>query len=82
MELVFDLSAEKLDMAKETGSARSREHVDTHHLESMTPERTYVTRLNAALHSVYTLVARMIATQRMDVSIEAFEATGIHEVER
>lgn len=69
-------------MAKETGSARSGEHVDTQHLESMTPERAYVTRLNAALHSVYILAARTIATQRTDVSIEGFEATGVHEVER
>jgi hypothetical protein len=38
LEFVFDLSPEKLNVAKETGSARSAERVDTQHLESMTPE--------------------------------------------
>lgn len=59
---------EELNMAKETGSARSGEHVDTQHLENMTPKRSYVTKLNAASRFVYTLAARTIATQSMAVS--------------
>lgn len=55
-------------MAKETGSARSGGHVDTQHLESMTPEQGYVTKLNTASRSVYTLAAQRIATQTMAVS--------------
>lgn len=62
-------SPEKLNMAKETGSARSGEHVDTQHLENMTPKRSYVTKLNAASRFVYTLAARTIATQSMAVSL-------------
>lgn len=68
-------------MAKETGSARSGERVDTQHLESMTPELSYVTRLNAASCSVY-IAAWTIATQRMAVSSEGFEAAGIHKEQR
>lgn len=68
-------------MAKETGSARSREHVDTQHLESMTPELGYVTRLNAASPSVY-IAAWTIATQRMAVSSEGFETAGVQKEER
>lgn len=50
------------------------EHVDTQHLESMTPALGYVTGLNAASCSVYIFAARKIAAQRMTVSSEGFEA--------
>lgn len=68
-------------MAKETGNARSREQVDTQHLESMTPELGYVTRLNAASRSVY-IAALTIATQRVAVSSEGLQAAGVREQAR
>lgn len=46
----------------------------------MTPELGYVTRLNAASRSVYILAARTIATQRVAVSSEGFEATDTRPV--
>lgn len=48
----------------------------------MTPELGYVTRLNAASRSVYILAARTIATQRVAVSSEGFEATDARPVGR
>lgn len=48
----------------------------------MTPELGYVRRLNTASHSVYILAARTIATQRVAVSSEGFEATDARLVGR
>lgn len=67
MELVFWPFPQKLNVAKETGSAR-REHVHTQHLESMTPKWGYVTGSRRQHQALFTcLLPWMTAAQKMTV---------------